>query len=59
MPFLILGLIVLVVGIYFRREAHKSHDHEGLIGCTALIIAGIILILIQGLFFRSVILSGF
>lgn len=59
MPFLFLGIIVLGVGIYFRREAHKAHDHDGLIGCTALIIAGLILILMHGLFFRSVIVFGY
>ncbi|OGL66943.1 hypothetical protein A2856_00370 [Candidatus Uhrbacteria bacterium RIFCSPHIGHO2_01_FULL_63_20] len=59
MPFLFLGLLILLVGMYFLRQAKRSHDHEGEIGCKALIAAGIILILIQGLFFRSVILLGF
>lgn len=58
MPFLFLGIIVLGVGIYFRREAQKAHDHDGLIGCSLLIIAGLILIVLHGLFFRSVFVFG-
>ncbi|TAK04074.1 hypothetical protein EPO34_02875 [Patescibacteria group bacterium] len=58
MPFLFLGILILGVGIYFYREAKKQHDHEGEIGCKALIVAGIILILVHGLFFRTVIVLG-
>lgn len=58
MPFLFLGLLVLGIGTYFLREAKKGHDHEGEIGCKALIIAGLILIILHGLFFRSVFAFG-
>lgn len=56
MPFLFLGIITLFVGMYFHREARKQGDKEGIVGTMGLIIAGIILLLIFGLFYRGLIL---
>ena len=53
MPFLFIGLILLVIGFLLRRAAHHGHDHGGLVGAEHLMIAGVILILLYGLVFRS------
>ena len=58
MPFLILGIIIISFGLFFRFEAKKSSDSEGIIGSTGLIITGIILIIFFGLFYRHLILLG-
>ena len=58
MPFLIIGLILVVAGWHFRSNAIKGHDHEGIIGATALVIAGVILIVFFGLLYRTVTLYG-
>ena len=58
MPFLILGIIIIGFGIFFRHEAKKSADKEGVIGSTGLILAGIILIIFFGFFYRHLILLG-
>lgn len=55
MPFFFLGIIILLLSIYFMRMAIRDRDKEGVVGLTALIIASLILIIFFGLFFRSVI----
>ncbi len=52
MPFFIIGLLVLIFGIYFIRQAIKQKDQEGVVGFTAIIIAAVILVIFFGLFFR-------
>ena len=52
MTFLILGIIILILGIYFFRRAKKNHDHEGEEGSLGLMMAGIILIVFYGIFYR-------
>ncbi|NQV90378.1 hypothetical protein HQ487_03130 [Candidatus Uhrbacteria bacterium] len=56
MPFLILGVIMLGIGIVFLRNAIKNEDKEGIIGVTAMIIAAVILIFFFGLFYTFTIL---
>ncbi len=51
MPFLILGVILLIVGTVFLRKSIKEEDKEGVVGVMALIIAAVIMILFFGLFY--------
>ncbi|MCR4313844.1 MAG: hypothetical protein NUV84_01190 [Candidatus Uhrbacteria bacterium] len=51
MPFLVLGVILLIVGIIFLRKSLKEEDKEGVVGVMALIIASVIMILFFGLFY--------
>ncbi|MBI2474947.1 hypothetical protein HYV69_00790 [Candidatus Uhrbacteria bacterium] len=53
MSFIILGLIVLVFGVFFMRRSIKTNDKEGIIGFTAILIAAIVLLIFFGLFFRA------
>jgi hypothetical protein len=52
MPFLIIGLLCLVLGVYFFRVSHHAHDEEGLVGAIALIIVGVILTFVYGIFYQ-------
>lgn len=54
MPFFFLGLILVLSGGFFLRSALKSDDKEGVVGTIAVLIAGIILMLVFGLFYRDV-----
>ncbi len=56
MPYLILGLLFLIFGIYFRKRAHHEHNHHGVDGMTFIIVAALILILFFGIFDRMNIL---
>ena len=51
MSFLILGLLLLVVGIYFLRQKLQAQDKFGIIGMTMVIVAAVVLILFYGLFY--------
>ncbi len=51
MPFLVLGLILLVVGIIFLRKSIREQDKEGVVGVMALIVAAVIMIVFFGLFY--------
>ena len=51
MPFLLIGVLLLSLGVYFLRKAVKKQDHEGVVGMTALIIAAVIMILFYGMFY--------
>ena len=51
MPFLFIGISLLLVSIFFMRKAVQRQDREGIIGLTALIMASAILILFYGLFY--------
>ena len=53
MPFLFIGIILIISGIVFRRMAHHDHDHGGSVGAEHLIYAGVILILFYGLLYRG------
>lgn len=53
MPFLFIGIILLIAGFLLRREAHHEHDHGGIVGAEHLMYAGVILIILYGLVFRS------
>ena len=37
MPFFLIGILLVVIGWHFRSKAIKGHDHEGIIGATALV----------------------
>lgn len=54
MPFLILGIILLIVGLFLRRMGHHIHDHGIQVGAEHLMYAGIILIVFFGLIYRGV-----
>jgi hypothetical protein len=51
MPFLILGIILLIIGAIFLRKSIKEQDREGIIGVIALIISAVFMILFFGLFY--------
>ena len=52
MPFLILGILVLIFGLYYRNHFHHHHNHHGVDGMSAIIIGALILILLYGLLYR-------
>ena len=58
MPFLALGIVILLLGTYFYTQARRTKDRDGMIGSMGIIVAGIILIVLFGLFYRSVSLFG-
>lgn len=51
MPFLVLGIILLIVGAIFLRKSVREQDKEGVVGVIALIIAAVIMIMFFGLFY--------
>ncbi len=53
MPFIIIGLITLIAGIYFLRLGQKIESKETMVGAIALIIASLILIIFFGLIYRE------
>lgn len=53
MPFVILGIFTLLVGAFFLRLGIRGEDKEMLVGAVALIIAGIILVIFFGFFYRT------
>jgi|GEM_PF-2423876 len=55
MTFLLLGILLLVFGTYFFRQASKEGDKEGVVGFSAIIIAAAILTLFYGLFYTLII----
>tara|TARA_B100000315_G_C14083390_1_gene365908 strand:+ start:65 stop:235 length:171 start_codon:yes stop_codon:yes gene_type:complete len=52
MPFIFIGIAIVVISAFFLRKAIKSKDREGIIGVTAMLIAGIILLLFFGVFYN-------
>lgn len=52
MTYFVLGLLLLIFGVYFLRIAMKEKDKEGVIGLAAVLIAAMMLLLFYGLFFR-------
>jgi len=52
MPFFILGVVILLYGTIQFAKAKKNHFHEGETGSIGLILAGIILIVLYGIFYR-------
>ena len=57
MSYFMIGVILLIIGIYFLRRAIKEGDREGIVGMTGLIIASLILIIFFGLFYRTLALN--
>jgi hypothetical protein len=53
MPFLFLGLLIVIIGGTLFVMAKRSHDHEGEHGALALIMGGVILLFFYGLFYRG------
>ncbi len=51
MPFLFIGVSLLIVSVILIRKAVQRQDKEGIIGLTAIIMASAILILFYGLFY--------
>ena len=46
------------MGAFFLRRSIKMHDKEGKYGSIGLLIAGIILMLFFGIFYRTLVLYG-
>jgi len=53
MPFFILGVIILLYGFAQFAKAKHEHSHDGEFGSIGLMIAGIILIVLYGIFYRA------
>lgn len=51
MPFLVLGIILLIIGAIFLRKSIRDQDKEGVVGVIALIVAAVIMIFFFGLFY--------
>ena len=54
MPFLILGIIIFGAGFLLFRDARKRDDSNVAGGAMMLMVAGVILIILYGLFYRFV-----
>ncbi len=52
--FLVLGLCLIVIGAFFLRQSIHHHEREGIIGSTTLIVAGLILTILFGVFYRVI-----
>jgi hypothetical protein len=51
MLFLIFGLAIIALGGYFNIQARKNKDGDGVVGTTMMIIAGLILVFVYGIFY--------
>ena len=58
MPFLLLGIILFLLGIFMFRLGKKTHNHDFELGSMGLVVGGIILIILYGLFYRGLTLFG-
>jgi len=58
MPFLLLGIVLFLLGIFMFRLGKKTHNHDFELGSMGLIIGGIILMILYGLFYRGLTLFG-
>jgi len=58
MPFLFLGIILILFGAFMFRLGKKKHNHEFELGSMGLFIGGVILILLYGFFYRGLTLFG-
>jgi len=58
MTFLYVGILMCIAGGIFLRRSIKQHDKEGRVGSIGLIMAGVILILFFGLFYRVLTVYG-
>lgn len=58
MPFLLIGIILFFLGIFMFRLGKKTHNHDFELGSMGLIIGGIILMILYGLFYRGLTLFG-
>jgi hypothetical protein len=58
MPFLLIGIVLLLVGAFMFRLGKKTHNHEFELGSMGLFIGGIVLIILYGFFYRGLTLFG-
>jgi hypothetical protein len=58
MPFLFLGVILILLGAFMFRLGKKKHIHEFEHGSIGLFIGGMVLILLYGFFYRGLTLFG-
>lgn len=58
MPFLFLGVVIFLLGLFMFRLGKKKHNHDFELGSLGLIIGGIILMILYGLFYRGLTLFG-
>ncbi|NBS41336.1 hypothetical protein EBS80_01610 [bacterium] len=58
MPFLFLGVVIFLLGVFMFRLGKKGHNHDFELGSIGLIIGGIILMILYGLFYRGLTLFG-
>lgn len=55
MPFIIVGLIILIVGFLLYRMSKKSEDPEGTAGAIGIMIAGLLFVFVVGILYRLLI----
>jgi hypothetical protein len=58
MPFLLIGIILLLLGAFMFRLGKKKHNHEFELGSMGLLVSGIVLIILYGIFYRGLTLFG-
>jgi hypothetical protein len=58
MPFLLIGIILFGLGVFMFRLGKRTHNHDFELGSLGLLIGGIILIILYGLFYRGLTLFG-
>lgn len=58
MPFLFLGIVLILFGAFMLQLGRKKHSHEFELGSIGLFISGIVLILLYGFFYRGLTLLG-
>lgn len=54
MPFIVLGFVLSVFGIVFYRMTKRDGDSHGATGSIIIIITGILVMLVFGLFYRNI-----
>jgi hypothetical protein len=58
MPFLFLGIILVLLGVFMFRLGKKRHSHDFELGSVGLFVGGIVLVILYGLFYRGLTLFG-
>lgn len=52
MPFILLGLSILLTGVFLFRRAKRDGDEEGATGAMGLIIAGVLFMFVIGILYN-------
>jgi hypothetical protein len=55
MPFVFIGVVLLILGVIFLRKGIKSQDKEGIIGATGVLIGAVVLIVFFGILYSTLV----